>query len=650
MSSQRAANWESGLAIGTGTVGAVLHGIPTRHVLHLTHEQFFLPVNSHAPAPVLAPHLGSMVAALRRGDHHEADRLLRAAAGDELIWADPFVPVLACALVMGGDPLAPDTYRRSVDFLSGDATISWTDATGGSFCVTLAGRHGDPAIDLTCSSDRHTTWQLLVAGNAGDTAPTGLVGHTAGESYGAALDFAVVGPTPEISVALTSHEALRPVTATTRISAPEHSSWVACSTSGATLEFTTEGGSSTTIRFTVDVAGFASPGRSAGPTTPLDRAALIAGSQLDLQSNVGTEVSTEDLFLRARSNDADARLGLVELAYAAGRHTILSSTGELPPNLSGVWQGSWAPAWSGDYTLNGNLTAGALASAVTTGMPELRTSLIRLLDRYREHFVENAVRLWGADGWLLPTHMSSHGRANHFNAAFPHAFWVGGGGWLLRHCFDYLSATGDKAALPWIWEFAHEVMAFYTTALPHWGGQWHVAPGFSPENTPEGRDTPLSIDPTGDLTIIRDAALIACRLAHLVGDERPCAAWMEFRDHLPPFRISDGLLAEWIDNGTPENHAHRHCSHLYVAEIEGEERWEDSAIQQATRAALAARVRHRNSNPTAPPGTMEMAFGLCQLGIVAARLGDAETALWAVTWLTQEHWRPNGLRDEIRTA
>ena len=37
---------------------------------------------------------------------------------------------------------------------------------------------------------------------------------------------------------------------------------------------------------------------------------------------------------------------------------------------------------------------------------------------------------------------------------------------------------------------------------------------------------------------------------------------------------------------------------------------------------------------------MEMAFGLVQLGVAAAALGDADSALTCVEWLAVEHWTP----------
>lgn len=36
-----------------------------------------------------------------------------------------------------------------------------------------------------------------------------------------------------------------------------------------------------------------------------------------------------------------------------------------------------------------------------------------------------------------------------------------------------------------------------------------------------------------------------------------------------------------------------------------------------------------------------MAFGLVQLGLAAAHLGAADTALECVVWLARDHWTPN---------
>ena len=55
---------------------------------------------------------------------------------------------------------------------------------------------------------------------------------------------------------------------------------------------------------------------------------------------------------------------------------------------------------------------------------------------------------------------------------------------------------------------------------------------------------------------------------------------------------------------------------------------------------MAAKIAWRAEAPTAPPGRMEMAFGLVQVGVAAAALGDAEAALTCAEWLAVDHWTP----------
>ena len=61
---------------------------------------------------------------------------------------------------------------------------------------------------------------------------------------------------------------------------------------------------------------------------------------------------------------------LLEKIYDGSRYMILCATGECPPNLQGIWTGTWQPAWFGDYTLDTNLEL-AIAHTLSTGTPKL---------------------------------------------------------------------------------------------------------------------------------------------------------------------------------------------------------------------------------------------------------------------------------------
>ena len=210
---------------------------------------------------------------------------------------------------------------------------------------------------------------------------------------------------------------------------------------------------------------------------------------------------------------------------------------------------------------------------------------------------------------------------------------------MLRLAYEYFAVTGDLAFVERTgWPLATQVLRFYTSSLatdPH-GGR-HAVPCFSPENTPAGATTPLSADATSEIAMIRDAVRIGCRFAGLVGQHPLAKEWAAFGDSLPPYRVAaDGSLAEWLDPGFREQPGHRHASHLYPLWYEA-----DPAFGPAQRAAAAVTIAQKMAWRRAQPGPQEMAFGIVQLGLAAAHLGAADTALECVEWLVRDHWATN---------
>ncbi|WP_349425961.1 glycoside hydrolase family 95-like protein [Microbacterium sp. LWS13-1.2] len=359
--------------------------------------------------------------------------------------------------------------------------------------------------------------------------------------------------------------------------------------------------------------------------------ALQAASALRLGSHVPDDVTTETLLGRA-AGDVDHDLALIELAYAAGRYNIISSTGHLPATLQGVWQGTWSPAWSADYTLNGNMQNGAIASLVSTGTPELMRSVSRLLVPHLDDFRTNAKRIFGVEGALLPSRMSSHGLANHFSPAFPLQFWMGSGGWVLRMLADAVLATGDRSLVDdHSWHLVEEVLRFYQAVA----SQERLAPAYSPENTPLGSSTAISVDPAMDVAILRDVA----RSARVLAEARGVPP-VEIPAVGPRYRVEGGRLAEWSFPGQADQVAHRHTSQLYALWYEADEAFTDPELRAAAAKLIHDKIAWRAENPGPPPGNMEMAFGLTQLGLAAATLGDHVALEQCVQWLARLHFTP----------
>lgn len=661
-----APEWGDGLIVGSGRVGALVFGELEALTVSIAHERFFLPANPHPPAPLIAPAIDSLREALRAGDSEQASELLTQAAraagfDDGLIWTDP-LGICATLQIRGAKGTLA---RRVIDLLHGEARIEWDDATGGRCTLTVLAPRDGEEVWLHLESERELTLELELglSNQQEEASPTGAPSY-----FDAVRSTATGGHLGRLAVssraAADDSDASRgSVRAATTLHGREH--WTQEPEATTLTSLLRSGpGEPGMLQIAVEVGaqdgeGDAQVGRQ--PAAPesmhwgalRDRQAashgeLVRRSELSLAG--GSEPGpVEELWGAARAGDVAARRRTVEVAYASGRANAISATGELPPTLQGVWQGTWSPAWSADFTMNGNVQNGGAASLIPTGTPELARSLLRLVLPHLDDYRENARRIYGAQGMLLPARMSNHGRANHFGRPFPHLFWTGGGGWVLRFAADVVATTGDRSVVDdQLWELVHGVLEFAETAtVMAVDGRRHLIPSYSPENSPVPGGSPLVADATVDVAIFRDAARSTWLLGEARGDHSLDDRWSRVLEELPPYRVAeDGSLAEWIDDLWSENHAHRHASQLYPLWYEVDDAFVGTShsaarLRAAAAQTISAKIDWRAQDPVGPPGRMEMAFGLVQLGVAAAALGDGESALRCVEWLALDHWTPS---------
>ena len=172
---------------------------------------------------------------------------------------------------------------------------------------------------------------------------------------------------------------------------------------------------------------------------------------------------------------------LLEKMYDAGRYMFISSSGELPPNLQGIWTGTWSPAWSGDFTLDANIQC-AVAAGFSANMPELMQGYFRMIESFLPDCRENARKIYGCRGILTNTRASNNCLLLHWGG-WPGQFWMSGAGWLAHWFYDYYLYTGDRDFLarrtvPLLKEIAlfYEDMLFVDA-----GGRYRFSPSYSPE-------------------------------------------------------------------------------------------------------------------------------------------------------------------------
>ena len=646
----RARSWEDGLIVGSGRVGAIVWGASATQTIAIAHERCFLPANPRPAAPLIAPSLEELRERVLAGDGEGAGRLLAAAAEvsgfeRDLVWTDPLG---ICATLELTPSVDDGPVLRRIDPVLGEVTLVWHRPEGDLTVRLVAPRDLDEirvAVEAPFPCD--VELRLGLGGGVGEGA-TWAPAH-------AGLVEAAATASPDPSVVASTRRDGRAI-ATTVVRGGED--WALTATADAltgTLRVPAGGRAELRLR-TVPGGDGAAP--HVEPTGLGDwdevirhqertHGELVDRSRLDLGGDARAGETTEEIWARARAGDPAARRRVVEIAYLSGRANAISATGELPPTLQGVWQGTWVPAWSADYTMNGNVQNGGIASLIPTGTPELARSLLALLLPHLDDYRANAARVFGASGMLLPARMSTHGRANHFSPDYPHLFWTGAGGWALRVAADVVSVTGDGSIVDdALWQLAIGVLEFAETGLADIDGTLHAVPGYSPENAPVPGGSPVASDATMDIAILRDAARSTAVLAAARGDHSLTDRWARLIERLPGYRVADdGTLAEWIDPRWPQNHAHRHASHLYPLWYETDPAFqgdtaEAARLRDAARRTIHQRIAWRAEDPTAPPGRMEMAFGLVQLGVAAAALGDAPAALRCAEWLALQHWTP----------
>jgi hypothetical protein len=340
---------------------------------------------------------------------------------------------------------------------------------------------------------------------------------------------------------------------------------------------------------------------------------------LDLGGTPGSIVPSEALIAAALRGENLPEL--FEALHAVGRYALIcGATGDLAPNLMGLWGNDWTAPWDGRYTFDANLNL-AISAAAQGNLPEVMRTYAGFLERNHADWKENARRLYGCDGAV--TDLCQGWR--HGAVLMPTYPWTGGVGWLASYLYDYAVYTGDREflrrhAIPMLKDAA-EFYADFLPLHPELNGRHVFYPSISPENVPvmvpAGQTTNVVPNATGEIAICREVltTLVAgCRELGIEDDNIP--RWEALRAKLPDYVINaDGALAEWAFPGLGDRYNHRHISHLYPVypgrEISPRHTPE---LFEAARTAMAKRLEAGLGNKSAH-GQMHAAF-------IAARLRD----------------------------
>ena len=614
-------DWEDALISGNGRQGVLVHSDASRSRITLCHERLFLPLRAPLPAPRTAPALPELRALLRRGRAREvAERIVAIAEGEGYEgthWIDPLVG----AAELSFTPLnpTPGPLTRTCDLGTGRIT---EQAPDGSLLRAFVSRTDDVVV-VELLQPRG--WDgTLALGLLPEEPPIPLRVHAKTATDALTLDVDFPERPPGSLSGYTVTCALRAEGGTVRTDRGR---------------IVLRGVRRLVLHVRTEVASTES-GRDGSDRGLSVRALPLRGLPTDSPATLleRHRRSHGDLMGRFRIRLGGERGERISHLVDAGRYAIVSSCGELPPTLQGVWSGTYDPPWRSGYTFDGNLPM-ALAALHPTGTPELMLSLFDLLDAYADDLRENARRLYGCRGLLVPAHASTSGRHGHFGPQWCLTCWTAGAAWLGRSYWDHYAHTRDRdflrrRALPFLTEAAR----FYEDFVRADG----FSPSYSPENTPADGDGQACVNATMDVAAVRDLLRNLVRTHHALG-LAGARRWIALAARLPGYRINeDGELAEWAGPAGPlsqgDRHAHRHASHLYPLWYERDPAFADPNLAGAAARAIRARLswwRGQESD--------EMAFGLVQLGLAAAALGMAEEAHETVSLLAERYWRPTSV-------
>ncbi len=611
-----AKRWEGAFVTGNGRMGAMLFGNPENETLIANHCRLFLPLGSYEKVPNLAMQLPELRRVIREEGTTAAMTFLMGKAAEQgfpgIIPTDPFHPGLFVHIRQPSEGDVRD-YLRTEDFRSGEVAVHWKDDRGAFHRRLFVSRtHNVIAFSLTGERQGQITCDLeFPVPKPVEKSPIGDKGWRAGITADLILPRRTVTPAlvtfhnvygrgkggfdvaarlildggsaevvdDRIRVARANSLLLlaRIVPWKTPLPPEASDAWA---NSAENPDFTggvgrfepvpTLGESSVVAyRATQDAASLLPQLVRSLETLEPDYDALFiphrkAHAELFDRVSIDlgggderTKTSEELLAVAVRENRLPT--ALAEKIYDGGRYMFICSAGELPPNLQGIWTGTWRPAWSGDFTLDTNLQL-AMKHAYTANLGELMDGYFRMIEDFYPEWRLNAQRTYGCPGYLTNARASNTALLLHWGK-WPGIFWTGGCGWLAHFFYDEWQFTGDGTFLKeHTVPLLKELASFYEefAVLNPDTGRYEFIPSYSPE-------TGAGITSTMDVMVCKDvlkSLITACKTLSIEQDSIP--KWEAVLKRLPEYRVNeDGALAEWIPEGRPERYKHRHLSHLH---------------------------------------------------------------------------------------
>ena len=653
-----AKNWEEGLISGNGTIGLNALSHPLDERIIFTHERLFMPMGDPVIPRDQSAHLPEIRKLIAKGKYKEAANLQFKLSGQKsFIYPDFFVPAFDLTIDSESQGEVRD-YARSVDFQTGEAVVHWSDERGAFGRRMFVSRKDAVAvIKLTGPKPGSITCKLKLEAREpsdefNDDSDIAKKSDQMFKEYFGDLKSGADADSLTFNARfLKSYpRSIKALEGRTRVV-----------TTGGDTEASADGTltikGADSVLLLVDIHLLVDAGKSeqdalkaklgALPTdyrTLLETHAglhskLFNRMKLDLGGGAEHQKTTEQLM--EENTFENINRAWLEKQFDAGRYNIICSTGELPPNLQGIWGGTYVPGWASDYTHNGNLPS-AIAANLMGNMPELMLPYINYIESLIPDLELNAKHYFGCRGVVLPSRTSTHGYNNALAPNFAGGMWVAGAPWAAHYFYDYYLHTGDEKflaerALP----FMEKVALFFEDFVDEGpDGKYILSPSTSPENTPANTDSQATFNATMDIAATKELLRNTIAASHKLGrNAYKIQIWEKMLAKMPEYSAEkNGIIKEWLTPMLENNDAHRHSSQLYPL-------YDDLPVEIANspklRNAFTKSVEDKLERYWKDNKVGFMSFGIVQLGQVSASLGAGEIVHRCLKHLVNGFWLNN---------
>lgn len=642
LSNSPANRWQDALISGNGEMGILVYGNPREEKIIFNHEFLYEYIGTEDVKP---PEIGDIIPKakqlIKETKYKEAKseilRYAKTKGYQDILWTDPYHP--ACVLNLDqefqGDVL---NYERSQNYENGEIAVQWSAGESKYQRTSFVSRPDNViATKIKSSKEKSINISLALAHQFDENQ------SKEDKESGIEKNIKMLFPDKweQLNTPLVD-EAENKATGNWLLFRSKYQ--LVDRGYEVVVYIKNEGGKLTAKNDKINIEGannvevyaqvipvepFSKSAISAAKTTIknmpsykvlLEKHAKVHGEMfnrvtLNLDKTGYTDGANEALIAEQKQQDV-INPYLLEKVFNMGIYGLISSSGKNPPNLMGIWNGSWRPRWSGDFTLDANINL-QISAANLANQKEAINSYMTFLERIAPDWEINAKNLYGCRGYVSGTRTSGrHNYHTHFGK-WPGNYWTGGAEWLLLPCYEYYQCTGDLDFMKKrLYPMMKKTALFYEDFLDMYddNGKYLIGPSFSPENKailPNGEKEAAVANATMDIALIRELLTNLIKTSKELNiKENKISQWEQILDELPNYLINeDGALKEWALPNLGDNYNHRHISHLYPVWPGLEISPEKKTLFKAANIAIEKRGKGNGS-----------AHGLAHTALIATRL------------------------------